>query len=185
MPNSDGEFYPSLLKPWCNINPRQNDLAQRWETYPIDGNPAMFSPVSPIPNCFDRSLAQALLDRRLHSGTGDRLPREPAPAAVSLSPVIFPCVSPAQDILQSLLLCPPSLPSRPTASANSVPRQPAPATVPLLSPSCARVEGSGGSYPLSPIQVSSHFEGFGSRGPARRTLICDAVDDVIISILNI
>ncbi|VFQ88315.1 unnamed protein product [Cuscuta campestris] len=41
MPNSDGEFYPSLLKPWCNINTRQNDLAQRWETYPIDGNPAM------------------------------------------------------------------------------------------------------------------------------------------------
>ncbi|VFQ70031.1 unnamed protein product, partial [Cuscuta campestris] len=41
MPNSDGEFHPSLLKPWCNINTRQNDLAQRWETYPIDGNPAM------------------------------------------------------------------------------------------------------------------------------------------------
>ncbi|VFQ97360.1 unnamed protein product [Cuscuta campestris] len=43
MPNSDGEFYPSLLKPWCNIIPRQNNLAQRWETYPIDGNPAMVS----------------------------------------------------------------------------------------------------------------------------------------------
>ncbi|VFQ93305.1 unnamed protein product [Cuscuta campestris] len=41
MPNSDGKFYPSLLKPWCKINTRQNDLAQGWETYTIDGNPAM------------------------------------------------------------------------------------------------------------------------------------------------
>ncbi|VFQ94248.1 unnamed protein product [Cuscuta campestris] len=41
MPNSDGKFYPSLFKPWCKINTRQNDLAQRWETCPIDGNPAM------------------------------------------------------------------------------------------------------------------------------------------------
>ncbi|VFQ77734.1 unnamed protein product [Cuscuta campestris] len=41
MPNSDGKFYPSLLKPWSNINTRQNDLTQRWGLYPIDGNPAM------------------------------------------------------------------------------------------------------------------------------------------------
>ncbi|VFQ78601.1 unnamed protein product, partial [Cuscuta campestris] len=41
MPNSDGEFHPSLLEPWCKITTRQNDLAQRWEVYPIDGNPAM------------------------------------------------------------------------------------------------------------------------------------------------
>ncbi|VFQ76029.1 unnamed protein product [Cuscuta campestris] len=43
MPNSDGKFYPSLFKPWCKITTRQNDLAQRWEAYPIDGNPAMGS----------------------------------------------------------------------------------------------------------------------------------------------
>ncbi|VFQ86984.1 unnamed protein product, partial [Cuscuta campestris] len=41
MPNSDGKFYPSLFKPWCKIITRQNNLAQRWETYPINGNPAM------------------------------------------------------------------------------------------------------------------------------------------------
>ncbi|VFQ71221.1 unnamed protein product [Cuscuta campestris] len=41
MPNSDGRFYPSLLKPWSNIITRQNDLTQRWEALPIDGNPAM------------------------------------------------------------------------------------------------------------------------------------------------
>ncbi|VFQ85124.1 unnamed protein product [Cuscuta campestris] len=41
MPNSDGKFYPSLFKPWCKIITRQNNLAQRWETYPIDGNPGM------------------------------------------------------------------------------------------------------------------------------------------------
>ncbi|VFQ83792.1 unnamed protein product, partial [Cuscuta campestris] len=41
MPNSDGEFHPSLLEPWCKITTRQNDLAQQWEAYPIDGNPAM------------------------------------------------------------------------------------------------------------------------------------------------
>ncbi|VFQ78798.1 unnamed protein product [Cuscuta campestris] len=37
MQNSDGEFHPSLLEPWCKITTRQNDLAQRWEVYPIDG----------------------------------------------------------------------------------------------------------------------------------------------------
>ncbi|RAL47153.1 hypothetical protein DM860_014047 [Cuscuta australis] len=41
MPNSDWRFYPSLLKPWSNINTRQNNLTQRWGLLPIDGNPAM------------------------------------------------------------------------------------------------------------------------------------------------
>ncbi|VFR00945.1 unnamed protein product [Cuscuta campestris] len=42
MPNSDGRFYPSLLKPWSNINtkaerpyPVMGTLPHRWE--PSDG----------------------------------------------------------------------------------------------------------------------------------------------------
>ncbi|VFQ76056.1 unnamed protein product [Cuscuta campestris] len=57
MPNSDGKFYPSLLKPLCKITTRQNDLAQRWEAYPIDGNPAMSSRKTAQPNFAKAHLA--------------------------------------------------------------------------------------------------------------------------------
>ncbi|VFQ71662.1 unnamed protein product [Cuscuta campestris] len=51
---SNGKLYPSLFKPWSNIITRQNALTQRWETYPIDGNPAMISCCSTAKEMWDK-----------------------------------------------------------------------------------------------------------------------------------